>query len=68
MRDLILQAAEHATGGNIRAFATLLQMPERTLRAWIMGENPVPGAAQVLFRILAEHPKMIRYAKGEHAK
>ncbi len=60
MRDLILAACEHATGGNIRAFAALLGTPERTMHAWIAETNPVPGTARALFRILAEHPKLAK--------
>jgi DNA-binding transcriptional regulator YiaG len=63
MRDLILAAAEHATSGNIRQFAALLNTPERTMRAWIAGTTPVPGAAQALFRLLAAHPKLAKNLK-----
>lgn len=67
MRDTILDVIEAATGGNIRHFSRLLNMPDRTLRAWITGENPVPGPAAALFRILAAHPKMIRVIEKHEA-
>ena len=60
MRDLILKAAETCASGNVRALAQMLDTPERTIRAWIAGTNPVPGTARALFRLLAEHPKLAK--------
>lgn len=65
MRDLILQAADACTGGNVRALAKLIETPERTVRAWMAGTYPAPAVARLLLHILANHPAAAKWIKRE---
>ena len=65
--DLIRKAAETCAGGDLRAFARLIDTPERTVYRWVAGESPMPGAARLLVALLRDQPKLQRALKPSSA-
>lgn len=57
----LLKRAIEASGLAARQFAVrILDVDERSLRYWLVGERGIPGPVRQLCRVVVEHPRVAK--------
>ncbi len=62
--ELVRRAIDSA--GMTRAeFAALLEIDARTLRRWLSGDSPMPGAVRVMCRAIIRRPAILTQLQAQ---